>query len=592
MTRSQATPRAPRRALVFAGGGVKVAYQAGAVQVLLDEAGIEFDLADGASGGVFNLAMWCQGMTGRQIADNWRNYQPLGDFSPNLGAWLRGPWGASVLTARGLRRHTLTGFGLDWHAIRSTSREAVFELFNVSRQELQPVPAAQITEDRLLSAVALPMWFPPARIDGDTYIDAVFATDGNLEEMIRRGADELWVIWTVSTRGRWAPGFVAEYFLMIEAVANSGLRQALQRIEQNNTDIAAGRPGAYDRPITVHLISAEVPLGYLLNFRRSSFVRAVDLGVRDTRAWCARRGIRTRPVPPGPDPGGTVSAGTVSAGTAPAGTSSRGTTCGVAAADGAGSDRGAAAVRFHEVMKGQLTVGETASESTARMVLDLDVAIRDLDAFLADPGHTAEVSGSVRCAAFGGRLPLRSGTLRLLTDAACTEGTEKNMTYDLAVTDRLGRALRVHGVKRLVRGARPEIWADSTSLTTEVRDEAAGRVVAAGILRISVSGFLRQLATFRATAATARGRAGALARFGGFFADQLSQVYVRPVRPMPPPPWLAVPRPAATPALDSSTNDENGTNGGKGNGNGGNGNGTSGRSRRGQGITSRAAARR
>ena len=36
------------------------------------------------------------------------------------------------------------------------------------------------------------------------------------------------------------------------------------------------------------------------------------------------------------------------------------------------------------------------------------------------------------------------------------------MTYDLEVTDRDGRARRVHGVKRLVRGARPEIWADST----------------------------------------------------------------------------------------------------------------------------------
>lgn len=558
MIRSQAAPRAPRRALVFAGGGLKVAYQAGALQVLLDEAGIEFDLADGASGGVFNLAMWCQGMTGRQIADNWRNYQPLGDFSPNLRAWLRGPWGASALTTGGLRRHTLTSFGLDWHAIRSTSREAVFELFNVTRQELQPVPAAQITEDGLLSAVALPMWFPPARIDGDIYIDAVFATDGNLEEMIRRGADELWVIWTVSTRGRWGPGFVAEYFVMIEAVANSGLRVALQRIEQNNADIAAGRPGSYGRPITVHMISAEVPLGYLLNFRRAAFVRAVDLGVRDTRAWCARHGIQTRPVPPGP----------------------------------AGPAGGAAAVRFHEVMKGRLTVGETVRDSTARMVLDLDVVIRDLDAFLADPGHAAEVSGTVRCAALGGRLPLRAGTLRLLTDAACTEGTEKNMTYDLAVTDQLGRALRVHGVKRLVRGARPEIWADSTSLSTEVRDEAAGRVVAAGILRISVSGFLRQLATFRATAATPRGRAGALARFGGFFADQLSQVYVRPVRPMPPPSWLAASRPAAAPALDGSTTDENGNSGNGNETSGESGTGPGGRNRRGQGITRRAAARR
>ena len=150
---------------------------------------------------------------------------------------------------------------------------------------------------------------------------------------------------------------------------------ALQRIEQNNADIAACRPGAYGRPITTHLISAEVPLGYLLNFRRSSFVRAVDLGVRDTRAWCARHGIRTQPVPPQPVPPPLVPPGPVPPGPA---------------------------VRFHEVMKGQLTVGETACESTAGMVLDLDVVIRDLDAFLADPGHTAEVSGSVRCAAFGG----------------------------------------------------------------------------------------------------------------------------------------------------------------------------------------------
>ena len=502
----QADGGRPRRALVFAGGGLKVAYQAGAVQVLLDEAQIDFDLADGASGGVFNLAMWCQGMTGRQIADNWRSYRPLGGFSPNLGAWLRGPWAASALTDSGLRRRGLTGFGLDWHAIRSTQREAVFELFNVSRQELQSVPAAEITEDRLLSAVALPMWFPPARIDGDTYIDAVFATDGNLEEMIRRGASELWVIWTVSTRGRWAPGFVAEYFLMIEAAANSRLRLALQRIEQNNADIAAGRDGAFGRPITVRLISAEVPMGYLLNIRRKTIQRAVELGVRDTRAWCARHGIPVRPVPPRP-----------------------------AAAPAAIPET----VRFHEVMKGRLTVGTEPEGTSARMILDLNVEIRDVGRFLADPGHVAAVSGTVRCAALGGRLRIRSGTLRLLTDARSTEGTEKNMTYELEVTDRDGRTRRVHGVKRLVRGARPQIWADSTSLTTEVRDEPTGHVLAAGILRISAGGFLRQLTTFRATAPTARGRIGALAQFGDFFVDQLWQVYVRPVRPMPPQPWLA-----------------------------------------------------
>ena len=58
----------PRRSLILAGGGVKVAFQAGVLQVWLDEAGLEFDHADGASGGVFNLAMYCQGMTGTEIA--------------------------------------------------------------------------------------------------------------------------------------------------------------------------------------------------------------------------------------------------------------------------------------------------------------------------------------------------------------------------------------------------------------------------------------------------------------------------------------------------------------------------------------------
>lgn len=497
----QAHGERSRRALVFAGGGLKVAYQAGALQVLLDEARLDFDIADGASGGVFNLAMWCQGMTGRQMADNWRSYRPLLGFAPNMNAWLRGPWGTSVLTFRGLRRHILPGFGLDWHAIQTTEREAVFELFDVSRQELQSVPAAQITEDRLLSGVALPMWFPPVRVGGDTYIDAVFATDGNLEEMIRRGATEIWVIWTVSTRGNWAPGFVPEYFVMIEAAANSRLRLALQRIEQNNAAIAEEREGAFGRHITVHVLSAEVPMGYLLNLRRKTMVRAVDLGVRDTRAWCERHGIPiTPPTQAQPD----------------------------AVPDG---------LRFHEVMSGKLTIGEMPG-SDARMRLDLDVVIHDTKRFVADPCHVAEVYGTVSCTAFGGQLAIRSGRVSLLADASSTEGTEKTMTYDLWMVDGKRRDLHVHGVKRLLRGARPEPWADSTTLTTEIRDEATGHVLAAGILQISFAGFLRQLTTFQVNAPTIRKRIDTLAHFGGFFADQLWQVYVRPVRPMRLQPWL------------------------------------------------------
>ena len=52
----------PRRSLVLAGGGIRVAYQAG-VLVALEEAGLRFQHADGTSGGTFNLAMLLSGLT-------------------------------------------------------------------------------------------------------------------------------------------------------------------------------------------------------------------------------------------------------------------------------------------------------------------------------------------------------------------------------------------------------------------------------------------------------------------------------------------------------------------------------------------------
>ena len=45
---------AKKRSLILAGGGIKVSFQAGVLQVWLDEAELEFDHVDGASGGVLS----------------------------------------------------------------------------------------------------------------------------------------------------------------------------------------------------------------------------------------------------------------------------------------------------------------------------------------------------------------------------------------------------------------------------------------------------------------------------------------------------------------------------------------------------------
>ena len=214
------------RALVMAGGGLKVGFQAGVLQVWLDEAGLTFDHADGASGGCFNLAMYCEGRSGKQIADAWRNIEPLEGIGVDLLDLLGGK---ALMSMDRFRENVLReAWGLDWEAIRRSPRLGTFNLCNFTRQRLEVVEQSGMDEDRLVSAVSLPMWFPPVKIDGDDYIDAVYLTDGNLEEAIRRGADEIWAIWTVSRAGQWRDGFVKQ---VLSDHRDYGQRQVLPYLE-------------------------------------------------------------------------------------------------------------------------------------------------------------------------------------------------------------------------------------------------------------------------------------------------------------------------------------------------------------------------
>jgi predicted acylesterase/phospholipase RssA len=484
----------PRRALVMAGGGLKVAYQAGVLQVWLDEAGLDMGVATGASGGTLNLAMWCQGFTGRQIADAWRAYNPIGAASLNPAMLCRGPFGPSMLTQRGLRRRVFPAFGLDWHAIRNSRRLAAFDVYNFTAHEHRAVPPAELTEDLLASAVALPWWFSPVRIGSDTYIDAVFATDANLDEAIRLGATELWVVWTVSTGGTWRNGFVNGYFQMIEAMANAGLRTALRGIEESNAAIDRGSPGRYPHRVTVRVLAAEVPLHYLVVFSRRRVRRAVELGVRDARRWCADNGIPLRRSAPPQKNGAGPHAGGIS---------------------------------FRERMTGTVRL----DERTSRCELELTVGIADVERFVYDPDHVATVTGAVVCPAIGGRLPIRRGTLNLLVEKAVGD---LRMIYELTVSDVDGRRLDLRGEKLVHHDTGLDLWRDTTTLYLTVHDEDR-REVAAGVLRLTPVALIRQLASMRGRGDRA---VRALARFLGFFLGRLADVYVAPRTPRSLPAWL------------------------------------------------------
>src|SRR4051812_6068570 len=67
-----------KRSLILAGGGMRVAWQAG-VLLALEEAGFKFAHFDGTSGGIINLAMLLSGLSPKEMCERWRTL-PVKDF--------------------------------------------------------------------------------------------------------------------------------------------------------------------------------------------------------------------------------------------------------------------------------------------------------------------------------------------------------------------------------------------------------------------------------------------------------------------------------------------------------------------------------
>jgi predicted acylesterase/phospholipase RssA len=526
------------RSLIMAGGGIKVAYQAGCLQVLLDEAQLTFDHVDGASGGCFNAAMLCSGMSGTQIADAWRNLNPFDMIAFNTREFDKLLWARSIATLDKLRSHVFPAWGIDFEKIRRcTSPRATFNVYNFSKKRLEVIDNDAMDEDLLVASVALPMWFPPVERDGDILFDAVYCTDANVGEAVRRGADELWCIWTVADQPEYRDGFLAQYFHIIETVSDTkffreweeveAVNRALERHGQDTSratpDLmlregyaahADFRPPPGRKHVEQHLIKQEVPLHYLINLSQDRLAEAVEMGVRDARAYCRAKGLLRRGSDPGPAKLVTQ---------APIG------------------------MEFTEVMKGYFRVGADSPEEGARMgrldnnklMFKLTVHIEDLDQFIRYPEHEARATGYVECDALGGRLEISQARFNLfvIEDRGHIDNPKnKEMRYSLSFRAPSGQDYLLEGLKHVHDDPGIDVWTDLTTLFVKIyRIEASGRGTqkvphAAGVLQIHLLDFVQQLTTFRVHRAQGPGQAiAALTRFGEFFLGRAWDVYARRV---------------------------------------------------------------
>lgn len=523
-----------KRALLLAGGGIKVAYQAGCLQVLVDEAGLQFDHVDAASGGCLNAAMLLSGHSGTEIADCWRRTNPFDMLDFNVREYRKLFWARSIARLDKLKQVVLPSWGLDWERIRGASAPfGTFNVYNFTDKQLEVLPNSELDVDLLLASVALPMWFPPVERGGKTFFDAVFATDCNVGEAVRRGADELWCIWTVAQRPDYRDGFLAQYFHIVETSAStrflaewgevSAVNQLIDRagadLSRSAPDLQlregysladpALRPPPGRKRIDQHLIRQEVPLHYLVNLSQDRLAEAVELGVRDARAYCLEKGFlkQIHPEPPRrtvtePPP----------------------------------------RLMFREAMRGRYLAGASDPRQIEprelrrgpRAVLRLSIHIDDLDRFLHDPEHAARVAGSLECEPAVGRMPIEEGVFQLFTIAdrgRVDDPSNRRMLYNVRARSPEGDIYRLEGVKYVENDLGFDSLSDLTTLYSRIYRQSPGaaeHLLGAGVLRIHTLDFARQLASFRAPGASSPRQAiDALGRFGKYFAGRAWDVYAR-----------------------------------------------------------------
>ena len=106
------------------------------------------------------------------------------------------------------------------------------------------------------------------------------------------------------------------------------------------------------------------------------------------------------------------------------------------------------------------------------------------------------------------------------------------MRYRLHFRDADGHPFTLSGVKTIRDDPGFDMWADTTTLACRLfkghlskAEESIASAIAAGVLRIYVADFLRQLASFVMQGGTWLQPASALAAFGKFFLRNIWAIY-------------------------------------------------------------------
>ena len=358
-----------KRALVLSGGGMRLSYQAGAM-LALEEAQLTFHHFDATSGGSMNMSMLFSGLTPTTMCNRWASLKMRDSVSIlPLNNYLHANNLEGLGDADGIRNNVFPHLGINSEKIRAVNNViGTYNVLDYDDKQVKVIPHSEIDLDMMIAGISLPGVFPPVRKNNKTYLDTAFIQDANLMEAVRRGAEEIWLIWGLGNTANYQGGPLNIYIQMLETSANGALNNEISQIQELNQRIQNGdSPYGQSKPIQLNIIQPKrpLPLDPDLYLGKISNATLVDMGYADAKAY-----LNTRPA--------------------------QGLSPGINMTRMIESEPG---LRFCEKQNGELTFNHhTDNQQNHATSLDITIHINSFEKFMTTPSTKERVTGRVSIA--------------------------------------------------------------------------------------------------------------------------------------------------------------------------------------------------
>ena len=492
-----------KRSLLLAGGGMRVAYQAGAILALI-ESGITFSHIDGTSGGSINMSMLFSGLSPTEICDRWRSLkvQDFVSLMP-LKKYLNLSEFMAMGDADGIIKGVFPHLGIEVEKIKAAiGISGTYNLGNFSLKTNEVFPHQKIDLDLLVAGISIPILMPPVAKGEHLYTDPLWIQDTNLIEAVRQGAEELWVVWCIGNTTEYNSGLFNQFVHMMEISANGALFAECDRIKEINQLILQGHSlYGQTKPIKLHLIKPTYPLPLDPDFYFGNIDAAtlIDMGYADTYQY-----LQTM------QPQGLPFTHEITQMT-----------------------EHQLGITFRETMQGGFSLEQTdpragekqGKAQKSQLAMHATINIRDLERFISDPNHLGSITGHIDFSPLGENMPAKSGVFNLFSPT--NQPNLKLMIYELAFQHQ-GQDYYLAGKKEVRNDPGFDLWSDTTTLYSQLHrgTDKSATVVGAGVLHLNVAELAKLVSTMRVTNADSLSDTPkALVDFGEFFLGELWDTY-------------------------------------------------------------------